>query len=135
MSTLCERAMVPVVAVREPRHLAGPSTTCVILRPAAAPWLTPPSRDGRRAMSIDSVTNQLAAQGVAYAPQIAGAGRHHGVDPELLAAVAAQETGGPGSNSGHNIVGDGGHGRGVFQIDDRWHAFAQTPAAMDPAQN
>jgi hypothetical protein len=52
-----------------------------------------------------------------------------------LAAVAAQETGGPGSNCGHNIVGDGGHGRGVFQIDDRWHAFAQTPAAMDPAQN
>jgi len=49
--------------------------------------------------------------------------------------VAAQETGGPGSNSGANIVGDGGHGRGLFQIDDRWHTFASTRAAMDPAKN
>lgn len=57
------------------------------------------------------------------------------MDPQLLAAVAAQETGGPGSNAGANIVGDGGHGRGLFQIDDRWHAFAKTAAAMDPAQN
>jgi hypothetical protein len=49
--------------------------------------------------------------------------------------VNAQETGGPGSHSGANVVGDGGHGHGVFQIDDRYHAFASTPAAMDPAQN
>jgi len=53
----------------------------------------------------------------------------------LLAAVAAQETGGPGSNSGNNVVGDGGHGHGVFQIDDRTWAFARTPQAMDPAKN
>jgi hypothetical protein len=32
-------------------------------------------------------------------------------------------------------VGDRGHGHGVFQIDDRWHAFASTPSAMDPAKN
>jgi hypothetical protein len=72
---------------------------------------------------------------VAFAPQIAAAAQRNGLDPTLLAAVAAQETGGPGSNSGTNIVGDGGHGHGVFQIDDRYHAFASTPAAMDPAQN
>jgi hypothetical protein len=72
---------------------------------------------------------------VAYGPQIAAAAARHHLDPRLLAAVAAQETGGPGADSGRNIVGDGGHGRGVFQIDDRWHAFARTPAAMDPAQN
>jgi hypothetical protein len=72
---------------------------------------------------------------VAFAPQIAAAAQRYGLDPTLLAAVAAQETGGPGSNSGANIVGDGGHGHGVFQIDDRYHAFASTPAAMDPAQN
>jgi hypothetical protein len=86
-------------------------------------------------MSIDPVASQLAATGVAFAPEIAGAARRHGLDPDLLAAVAAQETGGPGTNAGHNIVGDGGHGRGVFQIDDRWHPFASTSAAMDPAQN
>jgi hypothetical protein len=86
-------------------------------------------------MSIDPVSSRLAASGVGYSSQIAGAAQRYGVDPDLLAAVAAQETGGPGSNSGHNVVGDGGHGRGVFQIDDRWHPFASTPAAMDPAKN
>ena len=86
-------------------------------------------------MIVDSAASRLASQGVAYAPQIAGAARRHGLDPDLLAAVAAQETGGPGSNAGHNVVGDGGHGRGLFQIDDRWHPFAETPAAMDPGEN
>jgi Transglycosylase SLT domain len=86
-------------------------------------------------MNVDPVASRLAAQGVAYAPQIAGAARRHGLDPELLAAVAAQETGGPGANGGRNVVGDGGHGRGLFQIDDRWHAFARSPGAMDPGRN
>jgi hypothetical protein len=86
-------------------------------------------------MNVDFSTSHLAAAGVAYAPQIAAAARRHGVDPSLLAAVAAQETGGPGANAGRNVVGDGGHGHGLFQIDDRWHTFAETAAAMDPGQN
>lgn len=73
--------------------------------------------------------------GVAFAPEIAGAASRYGLDPRLLAAVAAQETGGPGSNSGRNVVGDGGHGHGLFQIDDRYHAFARTKPAMDPQAN
>ena len=77
----------------------------------------------------------LAARGVAYAPEIASAAARNRLDPTLLAAVAAQETGGPDTNAGANIVGDGGHGHGVFQIDDRWHAFAQTSDAMKPAAN
>ncbi|HEY0380926.1 MAG TPA: transglycosylase SLT domain-containing protein [Candidatus Elarobacter sp.] len=72
---------------------------------------------------------------VAFGAEIAAAATRHHLEPRLLAAVAAQETGGPGSDSGRNIVGDGGHGRGVFQIDDRWHAFARGGAAMDPARN
>jgi hypothetical protein len=72
---------------------------------------------------------------VAYAPQIAQAAAKYGVDPVLLASVAAQETGGPDTNAGANIVGDGGHGHGVFQIDDRWHSFAKSSAAMDPGSN
>jgi hypothetical protein len=71
--------------------------------------------------------------GVRYGVEIAQAARRHGIEPFLLAAVAAQETGGPGVDSGANIVGDGGHGHGIFQIDDRFHAFASTPAARDPA--
>src|SRR5580692_6451331 len=86
-------------------------------------------------MSLDPIASRLAATGVAYAPEISSAARRHGLDPELLAAVAAQETGGPGSNAGSNIVGDGGHGRGVFQIDDRWHDFAKSSDAMDPEKN
>jgi len=86
-------------------------------------------------MNVDPTASQLAAAGVAFAPQIAAAARRHDLDPRLLAAVAAQETGGPGSNAGRNVVGDGGHGHGLFQIDDRWHVFADTPEAMDPARN
>lgn len=72
---------------------------------------------------------------IRFGAEIASAATAHGLDPKLLAAVAAQETGGPGSNSGNNVVGDGGHGHGLFQIDDRSWAFASTPAAMDPAAN
>ena len=84
---------------------------------------------------LGSLAGRLGTEGVNFAPEIVGAAQRYGLDPTLLAAVAAQETGGPGSNGGRNEVGDGGHGRGVFQIDDRWHDFAKTGAAMDPAQN
>ena len=77
--------------------------------------------------------NDLA--GIRYGAEILSAAKAHGLDPRLLAGVAAQETGGPGATSGNNIVGDSGHGHGVFQIDDRTYAFARTPAAMDPQQN
>jgi hypothetical protein len=73
--------------------------------------------------------------GVAFAPQIESAASRYGLEPRLLAAVAAQETGGPGADSGRNVVGDGGHGHGLFQIDDRFHAFARTAAAMNPQAN
>ncbi len=72
---------------------------------------------------------------IAFEPQIAAAASKYHLDVRLLEAVAAQETGGPGCDSGRNVVGDGGHGHGIFQIDDRFHAFARTAAAMDPAQN
>ena len=72
---------------------------------------------------------------IRYGAEIARAATAHHLDPKLLAAVAAQETGGPGADSGNNIVGDGGHGRGLFQIDDRYWTFARSAAAMDPAKN
>ena len=72
---------------------------------------------------------------VSFGTQIEAAAAAHHLDPKLLAAVAAQETGGPGANSGRNIVGDGGHGHGLFQIDDRSWSFARTAAAMNPAKN
>lgn len=42
--------------------------------------------------------------------------------PCLLYAVGSRET------NLRNIVGDGGHGHGMFQLDDRWHAI---PAGFD----
>jgi hypothetical protein len=86
-------------------------------------------------MNLDPVASRLASTGVAFASQIESAAHRYGLDPGLLAAVAAQETGGPDTNAGHNVVGDGGHGHGLFQIDDRWHPFASTGAAMDPGKN
>jgi hypothetical protein len=68
-------------------------------------------------------------RGVPFAAQITAAAARYHLDPKLLAAVGLQETG------LHNVVGDGGHGHGVFQIDDRWHAFAKSAAAMDPGEN
>ncbi len=85
--------------------------------------------------SVSAAASTLAARGVAYSGQIESAADRNGLDPRLLAAVAAQETGGPGSNSGRNIVGDGGHGRGLFQIDDRYHDFARSASAMNPQAN
>ena len=72
---------------------------------------------------------------IRYGAEIEAAATKHHIDPQLLAAVAAQETGGPGARSGSNIVGDSGHGHGVFQIDDRSWSFAKTPAAMNPSAN
>lgn len=72
---------------------------------------------------------------IPFAAEISRAAAMHGLDSRLLAAVAAQETGGPGTNAGRNIVGDGGHGHGLFQIDDRFHTFARTPRAMNPQAN
>lgn len=42
--------------------------------------------------------------------------------PCLLYAVGSRET------NLRNIVGDGGHGHGMFQLDDRWHVI---PAGFD----
>jgi transglycosylase-like protein with SLT domain len=99
--------------------------------PCQTPWVQPLSTAA--AGVIDGRMNTNIT--VAFGTQIAVAATSHHLEPRLLAAVAAQETGGPGSDSGRNIVGDGGHGHGVFQIDDRWHAFARGPAAMDPSSN
>ena len=45
---------------------------------------------------LGSLAARLATQGVNFAPEIASAAQRYGLDPQLLAAVAAQETGGPG---------------------------------------
>jgi hypothetical protein len=58
--------------------------------------------------------------------------QRHGLPRALMLAVASRETG------CRDIVGDFGHGRGVFQIDDRFHHDwldahdAAAPGAVPP---
>jgi hypothetical protein len=77
--------------------------------------------------------NQLC---ISFGGEITASAARRSLDTSLLAAVAAQETGGPSQHSGNNIVGDHGHGFGVFQIDDRSHSdFTGSVDAMIPAKN
>lgn len=55
----------------------------------------------------------------------------YGIPPNILKAVAYQESG--WRTNARSF--DGGHGKGVMQIDDRFHQFARTNAVFDPAQN
>ncbi|NDD31173.1 MAG: hypothetical protein EB084_23210 [Proteobacteria bacterium] len=55
--------------------------------------------------------------------------RAHGVPPSLLKAVAWKES----CWNSRALSFDGHHGKGLMQIDDRYHAFARTKAAFNPA--
>ena len=59
------------------------------------------------------------------------ASKKYGIPPNILKAVAWQES---GWNS-KALSFDGQHGKGVMQIDDRFHDFARTPDVFDPAKN
>jgi soluble lytic murein transglycosylase-like protein len=62
---------------------------------------------------------------------IEAACQKYGVTFEVAKAVAYKESGwNPRASSF-----DGGHGKGIMQIDDRSHAFARTNAVWDPAAN
>src|SRR3954451_6420616 len=97
-------------------------------------------------MSVNSVTQRpqaatsnVAATGGAnipaqyrqWLPQVQAAAKKYNLDPALIFAVMSRETG------GKNIRGDGGHGRGLMQIDDRsWGSWLSSHnGGMDPASN
>jgi hypothetical protein len=67
-------------------------------------------------ISAQQLKSQVdAARTSGLAKACADAERARGLPAGLLLAVASRET------NCSNVVGDGGHGRGVFQIDDRAH--------------
>jgi|GEM_PF-5566675 len=66
-----------------------------------------------------------------WASYVEAAAKKYSLDPALIFAVMERES------NGRNIKGDGGHGRGLMQIDDRsWGTWlAQNNGGMDPASN
>jgi uncharacterized protein YfiM (DUF2279 family) len=78
----------------------------------------------------DELTRQVAkARSRCWAPILQQAEQRHSLPAGLLLAIASRET------NVEDIVGDGGHGRGLFQIDDRAHGdwLAQHQAAASGA--
>jgi len=76
--------------------------------------------------------SQLESQLDAFGPEkirivgeLAHQGPPDGVGPALLLAMGSRET------NLANITGDGGHGRGWLQIDDRFFAVAPTTAGRE----
>lgn len=59
------------------------------------------------------------------------AARKYNIPEDTLKAVAWQESTWRPDASSY----DGGHGKGVMQIDDRYHQFARTEAVWDAAKN
>lgn len=59
------------------------------------------------------------------------ASKKYGIPANILKAVAWQESGWRANASSF----DGGHGKGIMQIDDRFHQFARTNEVWDPVKN
>src|SRR5262249_20770012 len=75
--------------------------------------------DSEGAMNItkDQLTGEVAvARKQGWFPVFAQAEKRHKLPAGLLLAIASRET------NMKDVVGDGGHGRGLFQIDDRSHS-------------
>jgi peptidoglycan hydrolase-like protein with peptidoglycan-binding domain len=74
---------------------------------------------------------KMPAQFRKWIPYVEKAAKRYHLPPALLMAVMSRET------NGVNEVGDGGHGRGLMQIDDRsWGSWlASHHGGMDPASN
>lgn len=81
----------------------------------------------------------VAPGGVKYADEMLIAGREWDVNPFLLAAIMDRESHFGATLSPANDpagTGDGGHGRGLMQIDDRSHKdFIASGKWKDPLEN
>src|SRR5262245_24383925 len=89
-------------------------------------------------IKVDQLAEQVRrARACGWAPIMRKAEQRHNLPAGLLLAVASRET------DMEDIVGDKGHGRGLFQIDDRFHGdwlaahgapgAATTPRVKDAA--
>jgi hypothetical protein len=76
-------------------------------------------------MDLSDVEKALPIRLAMYAKEFYGCGLMYGIDPLLLAAICDRESlGGEALQPrGAEGVGDGGHGRGLMQIDDRFNSW------------
>jgi hypothetical protein len=75
---------------------------------------------------LDAQVRALGHRRIDMVTDLAHEGEDDGIGPALVLALASRE-----SNM-RNIVGDGGHGRGWLQIDDRFHHdFLETHRGCD----
>ncbi|MCA1591082.1 MAG: MBL fold metallo-hydrolase [Acidobacteria bacterium] len=101
---------------------AGDGAALADAAPADALSATPPSG------ALAAQFNRAKANG--WLPFFAEAARNFNWPVELLLAVASRET------NMKNILGDGGHGHGIMQIDDRsFPEFTSSDRWKDPRQN
>jgi peptidoglycan hydrolase-like protein with peptidoglycan-binding domain len=76
-------------------------------------------------------TSTLPSQYRQWLPYVNEAAKKYNLDPALLLGVMSRES------NGRNVRGDGGHGRGLMQIDDRsWASWINShQGGMDPKSN
>ncbi|MFL5319819.1 MAG: peptidoglycan-binding protein [Myxococcaceae bacterium] len=93
------------------------------VQPVSSTSTTAPARKSRKA-AIPAPYNK-------YASEVLAASKKYKIPPQVLFGMMMRES------NGQNIRGDGGHGRGLMQIDDRSHAdwLASHKGGMDPASN
>ncbi len=73
-----------------------------------------------------------------YMPILRKASEAYNIDLSILAGILSREShvGLALSPPGPHGTGDHGHGRGLVQVDDRWHShFTDTPEWKDPRAN
>lgn len=72
-----------------------------------------------------------------YRTTIETVAKRHDLAPALVAAIGSRESrwGLALSPKGPHGKGDHGHGRGLMQIDDRFHEFARSGKWQDPESN
>ena len=89
------------------------------------------------AVSSSAVSRELAhGSSMGWMPLFERFARKHGIPLELLLAVASQESRIGTARLLVNWRGDYGHGRGLMQIDDRWHrAYVAAHRDDDHAAN
>lgn len=101
-------------------------------------YISEVSSDLMDAVNEDVFLFALPSEAQPYADIIKLVAREQGLDPLLIAAIGQQESrwGQALSPPGPGGTGDGGHGRGIMQIDDRsWGDWLSSNDWTDPYSN